>query len=129
MTLEELRFIARQQGYSSFSNIFDEDWITDELLTEALSRIDEVFRNRLIQVVGVERKYLGQLPMPKLHGGYMKPGYANACYGIKAALRHLSRNLRRLKFNRLQTSQEVNRKLTCPHCGAELRISLTVDSS
>ncbi|GAJ22576.1 unnamed protein product, partial [marine sediment metagenome] len=58
MTLEELRFIARQQGDGPFYNIFDEYWITDELLTEALSRIDEVFRNRLIQVVGVERKNL-----------------------------------------------------------------------
>jgi len=126
MTLAELRFIVSQQKYNQFYAIFDEHWVTDELLAEALSRMFEKYRNRLIQVIGVDRKDFAQLSLPKLQSGYMKPGYANACYGIQRSLRHLRMSLARLKPKGLEASREVSRKLTCPHCGTELTISLTL---
>lgn len=124
MTVDEIRFIARQQSPRYFSKVFKAPWITNQILDEALSQIDEVYRSRLMLAIGVERKNLGLLNLHKIHGGEMKPNLTSVCCGISRALRNLSWKLNDLKPPKPKQEWEsviaADGHLTCPHCGHEL---------
>lgn len=122
MTVDEIRFIARQQRESDWRfPIFDEPWVTDEMLNLALWKIEGVYRSRLASAIGVERKNLELLTMSKLHGGDMKPGISNACYGIRRALYNLSHELKTLRPKKPEQVW-TSGHLTCPHCGQEIEL-------
>lgn len=126
MTVAELRFIVRQLPNYYLSYHFDEYWISDPLLEKALVTMLPVFSNRLNKFIGTRREEWKNLVLPKKGGGDMKPGYANACYGLKAALRSLWWALCKFKKEAKATLDRENQKLTCPHCGMEVVITVSI---
>jgi len=106
MNVEELRFIVRQQRESPFFSVFDEYWVTNEVLAQALTEIDAVYRDRLEALRGINRKDYAQLALPKIAGGFMKPGSSNTCYGARRALWNLRKVLRRPEKQAKQEKQE-----------------------
>lgn len=97
--------------------------MSQEMLDEALQNMEPVYRERLNAFVGKQRKDWGSLQLPKLSSGYMKPGYANACYGLRVSLNKLARALRCVP-SQISLADEG---IVCPHCGEKLTVKVKIE--
>lgn len=123
MDVPELRRILNQMGYWYLRDRLLRRQMSEAQLQEALLNTELIYRERLEAFVGKERKDWANLQLPKWPKGYMKPGYANACYGLRTGLRHLNAALSRVPSEFIL--EEENQ--VCPHCGEKLTIKVRIE--
>ncbi|MBU0847548.1 hypothetical protein KKH23_10220 [Patescibacteria group bacterium] len=125
MSIKEIRLLVKQLPHFYIGHCFNYHWISDDLVEKAMETMPPVFSERLKLFIGVKREDWKTLILPKLYGGIMKPGYANACYGLRSSLRSLWSQLHPLQ-EEAKTWHETKQGV-CPYCGEELSISIVVD--
>jgi hypothetical protein len=127
MNIEELKFILKQQKADDYSDFLARTLrsIDGPMLNKAWNNISELSKHRLSLVIGIERKDFATISMPKLHSGIMKPSLPNVCGGVKRALWELARVVDEITEEE-DREQKQPAPLTCPHCGKEISVKVTV---
>lgn len=122
MTLADLMFIAGQSRNYGLVEKFSSEWATPELIEKELSNIPDLHKERILLVAGVKREDYETLHLPSFKGGYIKQKDALIRDAIYASLIHLTWQLSR----RRPPKNTQEKKVACPHCGRELKISFSV---
>ena len=123
MNIEELRSILNLVPWDYIRARVLRRPISQEILDEALLNMEPVYGERLNAFVGKKRKDWGNLQLPKRTSGYMRPGYANACYGLKASLNKLAAALSHVP-SQIPLADEG---MICPHCGEKLTVKVKLE--
>lgn len=122
MTLEDLEFIAEQSQNYGLVAKFSSEWVTPELIEKELSNIPDLHKERILLATGVKRGDYETLHLPSFKGGHIKQKDALIRNAIYASLLHLTWRLSR----RRPPKNTQEKKVACPHCGAELRVTFSV---